>query len=266
MAALEVVTGRAAGRRRRRLVAVQREEEVGRRAVGGVGARVQRHALVRLARELHAAALGAQQFRQPQAQGERHVLLGQSLGGDAAGVAAAVSRVDGHGLAGEAAGGGVAAVALGDLLALASRLGLAYRLELPERALADDAVGREPGVALEVQHGALDLLVVHPSLGAGVEAQQVELDLELQHVVAAERRLAQVQQAVAERVAGFHHLAPGVGAHMPVGEQAALLLERKDRGLGVGAVEAVHTFSAQLEALPAQAGLDVEDFFAAVAA
>ena len=177
-----------------------------------------------------------------------------------------MARVDGHRLAGEAAGGDVAAVALGDLLALATRLGLAHGLELREGALADDAVRREAGVALEVQHGALDLVVVHAALGSGVEAEQVELDLELEDVVAAERRFAQVEQAVAERVAGLHHLAPGVGADPPVGEQAALLLEREDRGLGVRAEEAVHAFSAQLEALPAQAGLDVEDFFAAVAA
>ncbi len=85
-------------------------------------------------------------------------------------------------------------------------------------------------------------------------------------VVAAEGRLAQVQQPVAERVARLHELAPGVGADAPVGEQAALLLEREDRGLGVRPEEAVHALSAQLEALPEQAGLDVEDFFAAVAA
>ena len=107
---------------------------------------------------------------------------------------------------------------------------------------------------------------MHAALRPGVEAQQVELDLELQHVVAAERRLAQVEQAVAERVAGLDELAPRVGAHAPVGEQAALLLEREDRGLGVRPEEAVHAFAAQLEALPEQAGLDVEDFFAAVAA
>ena len=234
--------------------------------VGRVGARVERHALVRLARELHAAALGAQQLGQPQAERQRDVLLGDAPRRHDAEVGAAVSRVDGHRLAGEAEGGGVAAVALGDLLALAPGLGLAHGLELPERALADDAVQGEAGVALEVEHGALDLLVVHAALRPGVEAQQVELDLELQHVVAAERRLAQVEQAVAERVAGLDELAPGVGAHAPVGEQAALLLEREDGGLGVRPEEAVHAFSAQLEALPAQAGLDVEDFFAAVAA
>ena len=125
---------------------------------------------------------------------------------------------------------------------------------------------RQAGVALEVEHGALDLLVVHAALGAGVEPQQVELDLELQHVVAAERRLAQVEEAVAERVAGLHELAPRVGAHASVGQQAALLLEREHRALGAGAEEAVHALAAQLEALPAQTGLDVEDFFAAVAA
>ena len=137
---------------------------------------------------------------------------------------------------------------------------------LLERAVADDAVRRHPGVALEVEDGALDLLVVHAALRPGVEAEQVELDLELQHVVAAERRLAQVEQAVAQGVAGLHQLAPGVGAHAPVGEQPALLLEREHGDLGAGAEEAVDALSAQLEALPAQAGLDVEDFFAAVAA
>ncbi len=170
------------------------------------------------------------------------------------------------GLAGQAARGGVAAVALGDLLALAPRLRLAHGLELAEGALADDTVQGKAGVALEVEHRALDLVVVHAALRPGVEPEQVELDLQPEDVVAAEGRLAQVQQAVTERVARLHELAPGVGAHASVGEQAALLLEREDRGLGVRPEEAVHALPAQLEALPEQAGLDVEDFFAAVAA
>ena len=159
-----------------------------------------------------------------------------------------------------------AAVALGDLLALAARLGLAQRLQLAERALADDAVGEQPGVALEVEHGALHVVVVHAALGAGVEAQQVELDLQGEHVVAAERRFLEVQQAVAQGVAGLDQLAPGVGADDAVREQAALLLEGAHRDLGTRSEEAVHALAAQLVPVPAQARLDVEDFFAAVAA
>ena len=124
----------------------------------------------------------------------------------------------------------------------------------------------QAGVALEVEDGALDVVVVDAALGAGVEAQQVELDLEGEHVVAAEGRLAQVEQAVAERVAGLHELAPRVGADDAVGQQAALLLKGEHGELRVRAEEAVDALAAQLEALPAQAGLDVEDFFAAVAA
>ena len=119
---------------------------------------------------------------------------------------------------------------------------------------------------LEVEDGALHLVVVDAAFGAGVEAQQVELDLKGQHVVAAERRFAQVEQAVAERVARFNELAPRVGAHDAVGQQAALLLEGAHGELRAGAEEPVHAFAAELEALAAQAGLDVEDFFAAVAA
>ena len=95
---------------------------------------------------------------------------------------------------------------------------------------------------------------------------QVELHLKGQHVVAAERRLAQVEQAVAEGVAGLHQLAPRVGAHEAVDQQAALLLEGAHGERRARAEEPVDALAAELEALPAQAGLDVEDFFAAVAA
>ena len=124
----------------------------------------------------------------------------------------------------------------------------------------------QAGVALEVEHRALDLGVVHAALGAGVEAQQVELDLQGEDVVAAERRLAQIQEPVAELVPGLDELPPRVGAHDAVDDEAALLLERAHGQLGAGPEEAVHALAAELEAAPAQACLDVEDFFSAVAA
>ena len=174
--------------------------------------------------------------------------------------------VDHDRLADEAARRDEASVPFGDLLAFTARLGLAHRLELDQRAFADDAVERQAGVALEIDDRALDLGVVHAALGAGVEAQQVELDLQGEDVVAAERRFAQVQEPVAELVSGLDQLSPRVGADDAVDDQAALLLERAHGELGAGPEEAVHALAAQLEAAPSQACLDVEDFFSAVAA
>jgi len=177
-----------------------------------------------------------------------------------------VARVDGHGVAGQAPCRDVAAVPVGDLLPLTSRLGLADRLQLLERALPHDPVRVESRVLLEVQRGTLDLLVVHAALRTCIEPQQVQLDLERQHVVAAERGFAQVEQPVSEGVAGLHELAPCVGADACVGEQAPLLLEREYGQFRVRPEESVDALPAQLEALAVQPGLDVEDFFAAVAA
>jgi hypothetical protein len=177
-----------------------------------------------------------------------------------------VARVDDDHLSDGAACRHIAPVPVGDLLSLPPGLGLAQRLELHEGALADDAVKRQTGVALEVQDGVLGLLVQHAPLGACVEPQQVELDLQRQDVVAAERGFAEVQQPVSRRVARFDQLAPGVGADDPVHEQAAALLERAYGELGVWPEVAVHALSPELEPLRQQAGLDVEDFFAAVAA
>ena len=266
VAALEVVAGAAPRFGRLVEVAVQRQDVVRGRGVGGLGASVQRHGLVALAREAHAAALGPQELRRAPAERERDVLLGDATGGHAARVRAAVPGVDHDGLADEAARRHEPAVALGDLLALAARLGLAHRLQLDQGALADDAVQRQACVALEIDDRALDIVVVHTALGAGVEAQQVELDLQGEDVVAAERRFAQVQEPVAELVPGLDQFSPRVGADDAVDDKAALLLERAHGELGAGPEEAVHALAAQLEAAPAQACLDIEDFFSAVAA
>jgi len=266
VAALEVVAGGAVRDRRFVRVGVQRHEVAGAGVVGGSGARVERHGLVALPGEPHAAALGAQQLGKPQAERQREVLLGEASRRNAARVGTSVPGIDDHRLPWEAAGLHVAAVALRDLLALPARLRLAQGRELDDGALADDAVDGEAGVALEVEHGALHVVVVDAALGAGVEAHQVELHLEGQHVVAAERRLAQVEQAVAEGIARLHQLAPGVGAHEAIDQQAALLLEGTHGELCARAEEPVDALATELEALPAQAGLDVEDFFAAVAA
>ena len=204
---------------------MQREEEVGARRVGGLGARVDAHALVLVPREPHAAALGAQQLSQTQAESQRVVLLPEAAGADHAVVGAPVAGVDDHGLSGERPGGHEPLVALGDLLALATALRLAYRVQHRQGGLADYSVWLQAGVALELFDRVVDGLVEDASLRPGVEAEQVEFDLQAEHVVAAEGGHAKVQKALADFVAGLHQLAPGVGLHAAVDDEAAALLE-----------------------------------------
>ncbi len=104
-----------------------------------------------------------------------------------------MAGVDHHDLAGEVGVGDEAVVAVGDLLALAARFGLAQRVELDKGLVADDPVRRQADVTLEVDHGAFDGRIEDATLGAGVEAEQVELDLQRQDVVAAERGHAQIE-------------------------------------------------------------------------
>ena len=179
-------------------------------------------------------------------------------------IVAAVPGVDGDDLTGERARLDQAAVPVGDLLALAAGLGLAQRLELGQGRRPDDAVGHQARVALEVEDRPFDALVVQAALGAGVEAEQVELDLQGEDVVAAELRLAQVEEPVAERVAALDELAPGVVADLAVDEQAAALLKGQDGEPRARSVEAVDAFVAEHEALAAQAFLHVRDFSAAI--
>jgi hypothetical protein len=73
---------------------------------------------------------------------------------------------------------------------------------------------------------------VDAALGSGVEAEQVELDLQGKDVVAAELRLAEVEEAVAELVAGLDQLAPRVVADLAVDQQVAALLKGADGVLG----------------------------------
>ena len=265
MAALEEVADGAGRRGAVVAVEVQRDDVVGGRRLGGVGAHVERHGLVGLAGHDHPAALGPQHLGQTQAGGEGQVLLFASRGRDHPDVLAAVAGVDDHDRAGEARLVGEAFVAVGDLLALAARFGLAQGVELAQRVVADHAVGRQTGVALKVDQRALDRGVEDAALGSGVEAEEVELDLQRQYVVAAKGGDAQVQQAVAERVAGLDQLVPGVGPEDAVDEQPALLLEGPEGELAGRPEKAVEAFVAELVPEPVQPLLHVGDFFAAIA-
>ena len=173
--------------------------------------------------------------------------------------------VDDHRLPGRACAPPRTLVALRDLLALAAALGLAHRVQHGQRGLADDTVRLQAGVALELLHSVVDRFVEDAALRPGIEPQQVELDLESEHVIAAEGRHAQVQEAISERVAGLDQLPPGVGPHDPVDEQAAALLEGLKGRRGAPAEEAVETLVAELEAQRKEPLLDVGDLFAAVA-
>ena len=95
------------------------------------------------------------------------------------------------------------------------------RASAPMRRGPADLVGRETGVALERAERALGLRPEDAVLAAGVEAERVEPALQLDHVVAAQHRLAQVEQPVAEREAALDQRGPRLGAADAVDPQAA---------------------------------------------
>ena len=62
------------------------------------------------------------------------------------------------------------------------------------------------------QHGTLDVFVVDASLRSRVEAEEIELDLEGEDVVAAKWGLAEIEEAVAEPIARLDKFLPRVVA------------------------------------------------------
>ena len=172
------------------------------------------------------------------------------------GVPAAVGRVHDDG-PGEEVVGEVSAQLVRQLVG-AEGLGRVGVKGLEYRAV-HDAVVLEPGVLLEVAHGAGGAGVEEAVDGAGVEAEVVEHLLQLDHVRAPEGRLAQVEQPCAGPVAGLDDVAPGGGPNDPVGQQAQSLLEGPHGGLGPLPEDAVYPPGTEVEAEGLQAGLEVHD-------
>src|SRR4051794_31468186 len=71
-----------------------------------------------------------------------------------------------------------------------------------------DAVDGDAGVALEVLEGPFGVGTEDAVQPARIEPEGVEPPLECEHVVAADQRLAEVQEAVAELVPGLDQGVP----------------------------------------------------------
>ncbi len=90
---------------------------------------------------------------------------------------------------------------------------------------AGDAVLGDTPVVLEVAQGTLRLRPENPVDLSGVEAQVVELPLQVGHVLASGHRPAVVEESVAEDITRFVERPPGVGADYAVGIEASGPLE-----------------------------------------
>ena len=105
----------------------------------------------------------------------------------------------------------------------------AHALEHGQRVQAGDPVGYLTDVALELAEGPVAVGPEQAVLTARIEPERVQLALQRADIVAAEHRGVQVQGAVAQAVARFHQLAPGVGPHDAVHTEQPILLERRAR-------------------------------------
>src|SRR5262249_31680014 len=128
----------------------------------------------------------------------------------------------------------------------------------------EDAVGREPGVTLELEERAGGVGSEDPVLLARVETERVQATLQFGDVVAPQHRLGDVEQPVAEPEAARDECGPGLGPANPVDAQGAFLLERADLPLR-GGTEASELFQRYVEADGGEATLEVADRFTAPA-
>ena len=101
-----------------------------------------------------------------------------------------------------------------------------------------DGVGHGTDVALEVPQRLGGVGAEDAVAPPGVEAEGVELLLQVEDVVAAQHRRPVVEEPVAEPVAGFHQRAPRLAAADAVDAQAPGRLEGPDGGGGALAEEA----------------------------
>jgi len=111
--------------------------------------------------------------------------------------------------------------------------------QLTQRRAADDAVDREPGVALELAErpaGAVPEDAVDPRR---IEAQGAQALLELGDVVTPQHRGPAVQEAVAQPETRLHEGVPCLRTAHSVDPEAAQSLEGLDGGPGGGAEDPV---------------------------
>ncbi len=119
----------------------------------------------------------------------------------------------------------------------------------------------QPGVSLELCERAGRSIPKNSIDSPGVEPEPTETLLEVGDVVAAHHRAAPVQEAVAERKAGFDERRPGLSSAHSVDTQAPSVLERLEGGARCLSKDAGWV-RADAESQLDQAPLDVCDSFA----
>src|SRR5262249_21338519 len=97
---------------------------------------------------------------------------------------------------------------------------------------ANDAVGEQADVSLEVPHGAIGPLPENAVRSAGVETQDVQASLEGEDVVTSMEGDPKVEHAVSQASSGFDQLLPRVRPHESVHQVLAPLLELSHRWSG----------------------------------
>jgi hypothetical protein len=108
----------------------------------------------------------------------------------------------------------------------------AHVFEGVHRMGADDPIRLMPDVPLELAHGDSGSITEETVLFARVEAERVQLALELSDIVSSELGRSQVEGPIAEAVPRFDELPPGIGPDHSVDAEAPQLLESADSGLG----------------------------------
>ena len=102
--------------------------------------------------------------------------------------------------------------------------------QLVEGCSAQDAIGGQPGVALELSEGACGGVAEDAVDPARVEAQAAQALLQLGDVVTPQHGRPAVEEAVTQREAGLDQGVPGLRTADTVDAQSAQALEGFDRG------------------------------------
>ena len=102
--------------------------------------------------------------------------------------------------------------------------------QLAQRLAPEDAVNRQRRVLLEVAQGRRRRAAEDAVDSSSVEPERAQPLLELGDVVAAQHRRAQVEEPVAQAVAGFDQGLPGLRAADAVDAEAPAALECLQRG------------------------------------
>ena len=101
-------------------------------------------------------------------------------------------------------------------------------MQFNQRLAGQRAAGLDRAVALEVNEGVFQQASEDPVDPAGVESELGETHLQLGDVVAAQIRMVEVEESLAEAPTGLDQSRPGRSVGLPSDWQASRPLERLD--------------------------------------